>query len=354
MKTYRRAGIYFIFLVALACRLTPGGEATAVSDVAVPEPNETSDAGPNAEPTSDLVSSGEIEPLDYATGQNSYLIPLEGVERNFIVYVPASYDPTQAAPMVFMYHGSNQAARVMYTNTSWNAHAETHGIIVVYPDSWEYRLLEDNRVHDKWNTSGMAEQLVDPTELKDDVAFTRSVLDLMQASFNIDPARIFASGFSNGGGFVMTRLMFELDDVFAAFSVSGTALWRGVDPANMPRDFPLNLYIVMGTQDDKISEGLGHPTPFPIAPDGILADSLFGPMLSNTAAMLSLNNDPVVNRDPPYTTFIYSDSLIGADNEFRFRMVKGMFHVYNNGEKIPEGFDAAELFWEFFNDHPLE
>ena len=162
-----------------------------------------------------------------------------------------------------------------------------------------------------------------------------------------------ALNFVNGGGFVIIRLMFEMNDVFAAFSVSGTALWHEVESDLLDQGLPLDLYIVIGTLDDKLSENLGHPKPFPIAPEAILNDSLFGPMLSNTAALLSLSDTHTVESQPPFSTFTYSDSLVGADNVFKFRMVKGMFHIYNNGEKIPQGFDAAALFWEFFQQHPL-
>ena len=45
--------------------------------------------------------------LDWDYGRNDYEIPLENVDRHFIVHVPQSYTGNEAVPIVFMFHGTS-------------------------------------------------------------------------------------------------------------------------------------------------------------------------------------------------------------------------------------------------------
>ncbi len=332
--------LLILLFAGVSCRISPGQG----SDASTP-PTPTA-----AGETSPQVDAGGS--LDFVTGLNEYIIEVDETPREFLVYVPPTYDPQSPTPVVFMYHGSNQRGPLMYSNTSWSDHADEHGFIVVYPTSWEYRLLDENGLHEKWNTRSMDQMVVDPAALKDDIRFTRVMVDLVIETFNVDEDRIFASGFSNGGGFVMTRLMVEMRDVFASFTVSGNARWE--KPEAALEGILADLYVVLGTRDDKVSEGRGIPLPFPFQADEITANEAFSTMFEATTSILSLADTYTVEEAPLYTTFTFDQSLVGADNVFHFRMVKGMFHVYNNGEKVPQGFDAAELFWNFFMEHPRD
>lgn len=332
--------LLIVLLVSLACRFSRpdagGGEATEVplteSVVSTPEPH--------------------IQPLQFTTGRNDYVIEVDNTPREFIVYVPAGYDPNSPTPVVYMIHGSNQSGQKMYENTHWSRKADEEIIIIVYPTSWKYRTTEANRVEDKWNTPG-TEQIVEPgTELKDDVKFMRTILESLQATFNIDEKRIFASGFSNGGGFVLTRLIPQMNDVFAAFSTSGSGLIGEASVSDVPVTISASLYSILGTNDGKISENQGIPTPFPLDAQEILDHPNFGPMLDKTTTFLSLDTAHTVESDPNFTRLIYDTSLVGADNEYIFLMLRGLFHTYPDGGDNRAGIDAADLFWEFFTKHP--
>ncbi|MEW5939917.1 MAG: hypothetical protein AB1750_09670 [Chloroflexota bacterium] len=257
-----------------------------------------------------------------------------------------------------MFHGTNGSGAAVYESTNWARKADEATAIVVFPSSWKYFLIPENDDATKWNDVGL-ERLTGPdAKLKDDVKFTRVVLGLVRATFNVDEARIFATGFSNGGGFVSTRLLMEMTDDFAAFSSSGsgTKLSEPGFAANMPPKVSRSYYSIIGTQDDVISAGQGVPLPFPFEADAIMANEMFGAMLVNTATYLNLDPDryEVSHPRPEYTVFLYNQSLTGDDNEYIFQMVKGMFHVYPNEQTLPGGLDAVEVFWEFFLRHPMK
>lgn len=314
-------------------------------------------------PTSQLTleatdPSVEIEALTFQTGRNDYTVTVDDTRREFIIYVPINYDASQPTPVVFMFHGTNGTGAAVYENTNWAKKADEITAIVVFPSSWRYFLITENGDATKWNDVGL-ERLTGPdADLKDDVKFTRVMIDLVRATFNVDEKRIFATGFSNGGGFVSTRLMIEMPDIFAAFSTSGsgTKLSEPGFAADMPPSVSRSYYSILGTQDDVISAGQGVPLPFPFDAEEIADHEMFGAMLTNTASYLNLNPTQyeVLRPREDYIVFLYDQSLTGDDNEYIFQMVKGMFHVYPDGETIPRGLDAVEVFWDFFSRHPMK
>jgi len=305
----------------------------------------------------EATSTSAVEALTFQTGRNDYVTRIDGDPREFILYVPARYDASQLTPLVFMFHGSNQSGNIMYENTRWKEKADDENILVVFPTAWKYPLIGEGGVHEKWNDVTL-NMLVEPgTELKDDVNFVRVMLEQIKATFNVDEKRIFATGFSNGGSFVSTRLLFEMNDVFAAFAICGSGIKLGFDieGVELPKGILKSLYTIIGNSDDKIGEGTGHAQPFPMKAEDIFNDELFGPMLVNTAGILSL--DPTYDvqyHEPAYTIMTFNDSMADADNEYIFQMVNNMGHVYPSVDNNRHGLDAAPLFWDFFMRHPLK
>lgn len=251
-----------------------------------------------------------------------------------------------------MFHGSNQSGNIMYENTDWVNKAEKETLIVIFPTGWEYPLVSEPGLHEKWDSENLEKEIVPGTKIKDDIKFTRTLLDLAKSNFNIDNKRIFASGFSNGGGFVLTRLIPKMHADFTAYAISGTGLF-GNGEGNGTSIIPVNtsLYVIIGTQDEKVSLGTGLERPFPIQPDDIVNDVVFHQMMVNTTTLLGLSMDYSVETDSPSTIFTFRNSTSGTKNEFIFRMVKGLFHEYPAGDNNAPGVNASDLFWDFFLSH---
>ncbi len=352
---YKLIPLVLIFIL-LACRFgTPQPrEPTATLPPQPTAPPQTAGATTPTEPAlqtaTPTASEQALEPLQYTSGINEYTIVVDNTPRQFLVYVPRGYNPVAPTPVVFMFHGSNQSGLVMYQNTAWAAKAEEENFIVVYPTSWKYFIVESNRVEDKWNVVALSKFVKPGTELKDDVKFVRTIIDALTITFNIDPKRLYASGFSNGGAFVLSRLLIGMNDVFAAFTTSGSLLTGENLPEPMPTGITAPLYAVLGTNDEKIAEGRGYPTPFPILAEEIAQHPLFHAAITNTTTILAL--DPSVYEveydRPHFTIMTFDKSLIGAENQFIFRMVNRMGHVYGNGENNNAGLNLSDVFWEFF------
>jgi polyhydroxybutyrate depolymerase len=135
-----------------------------------------------------------------------------GVTREYLLYVPRSYDPARPTPLVVSMHPAMSWPTSQMNISRWNDVADENGIIVVYPAgtgggprTW---FMEGSRT---------------PSRMPD-VVFLSKLIGALQASYNVDPARIYADGLSNGGGMAFA-LACGLADARCRSS------WSGLTPA---------------------------------------------------------------------------------------------------------------------------
>lgn len=125
---------------------------------------------------------------------------IKSKDRMYFVYEPSSCK-TKACPLLFMFHGLNGNAKDDATSDmySWKSIADTNGFIVAYPDS--LTLPEKNYFGNKdpagkhWDITPLV------FEKTQDVEFTESMITAIDNSYDIDPAKVYATGMSYGGYF---------------------------------------------------------------------------------------------------------------------------------------------------------
>ncbi|MFM7901870.1 MAG: alpha/beta hydrolase family esterase, partial [Bacteroidota bacterium] len=169
--------------------------------------------------------------------QTNGSIQHNGITRNYIVYVPAAYQPGDSWPLVFVLHGFTQTASAIMGVSGFNAIADTGNFIVAYP----------NGVGNAWNTnSGMT-----GGSTADDVGFVAALTDTLYALYNIDTNRVFSCGFS-AGGYMSHRLACESPRCYAAVaSVSGTMSVNAFNACAPARD--ISVMQIHGTSDAIVS-----------------------------------------------------------------------------------------------------
>ena len=285
--------------------------------------------------------------LAFQTGRNDYNLPIGGQLRNFIVHVPARYNPAVAAPVVVMFHGTSGDGEVMYTGSGWVEKANAEGIIAVFPSSLRYEIIDEGlKVRTtKWNFVGLRAILADPTVVPvDDDVFIREMLALVHSTWNVDRRRVFASGFSNGAQYVSTRLLSNMSDIFSAFGCTGGGhSFVGTTPAN-PN---VSYFLMFGNLDDRILTATGRTEDLPMTPTGIMADPYFGPFITVSILprlALASTYDVASGENARMTTLVFDDRLVSShSNEFRFRMIENLGHAYPA--------IAPDDFWTFFQRH---
>lgn len=210
------------------------GVSAAAGDASVspsPTPVPTPDAGAaEAAPPGPTVCAG----LSGTAGDSTLTLTSGAYARDSLLHVPASYDPTKGTMLVVNYHGFSSNAPEQVALTGMNATADAKNFIVAYPDG----------LGNGWASGDCCSELQPPNV--DDVQFTRDLLALVASKYCIDPHRIYATGFSNGG-FMSHLLACKLSTVFAAVApVSGVL---GIDPKTCLPERPIPVLDIHGTAD---------------------------------------------------------------------------------------------------------
>lgn len=163
-----------------------------------------------------------------AAGSHSFYLSHGGIKRQYLVHLPTRYDPASPTPLVLALHGGGGHAAHMADDENYGLgkKADQAGFIVVFPNG--YSQLPGGRFA-TWNAGACCGDARD--RQIDDVGFLRAVVAAVKAQVNVDPARVFATGMSNGG-MMSHRLACEAPDLFRAVAaVAGTDATSTCQPA---------------------------------------------------------------------------------------------------------------------------
>jgi poly(3-hydroxybutyrate) depolymerase len=112
----------------------------------------------------------------------SRTVAVGGLTRHYILVVPAHVEPGHAYALVLYFHGDGGDGEGMQRNAPFET-ASGDAALVAYPDginrTWDLETQRDNR----------------------DVAFVEALIADVGRDFSVDRARVFATGYSNGGFF---------------------------------------------------------------------------------------------------------------------------------------------------------
>ena len=160
--------------------------------------------------------SGTILP----SGDHSFTLRHQGIQRQYRVHVPASYTPgAPPRPLVMAFHGGGGNMNIQADDRYYGliSQSERSGTLLVFPNGYS-RLPSGGLA--TWN-AGLC---CGPAQEKDidDVGFVRAVLADVRQRLPFDPDRVFAIGMSNGA-MLSYRLACEMADTFQAIAaVAGT------------------------------------------------------------------------------------------------------------------------------------
>jgi polyhydroxybutyrate depolymerase len=272
--------------------------------------------------------------------RNNGSITSSGRTREYLLYVPKSYDPTRPTPLVISMHGAGIWPTAQRDVSQWNAVADEHGFIVVYPSGLGGAGL---RV---WR---MGNEIGGPA----DVRFLSDLIDKLQATYNIDPRRIYADGLSNGGGMAFV-LSCTLSDRIAAVGLVASAQllpWSWCTD-----DRPVPMIAFHGT-DDRFAPYHGGTSW--VVPDGrAFAD--IPTWAANWARRNRCAAKPVESSVAPDVT---RREYTGCANDATVALytIHEGGHTWPGGGPLPEWFAgrtssgviASREEWAFFQAHPL-
>ncbi len=178
-------------------------------------------------------------------GSHKIAMTVNGLERTYILYVPAAYTPQTPAPLVIMLHGGGGTAKAALRETEWALKAEKEGFLAAFPNAMARDPSRPSSFAGNpqlWNDG--SDRFYPGQTAPDDVGFIAAMLDDLSARFAVDERRVFVTGFSNGAS-MSFRVGAELSERIAAIAPVAGALW--FDPAMIGH--PVSMCYITGTAD---------------------------------------------------------------------------------------------------------
>jgi poly(3-hydroxybutyrate) depolymerase len=180
------------------------------------------DAGNGVSGESAGCSANRLNP-----GDSKRTINVNGQTRSYFLHVPRSYTGATAVPLIVDYHGHGGNGEGEKNGSGFAGQAETSGFIVAYPDglggNWDYHV-----------GGGV-----------NDLGFSKAIIKDLGDEGCIDTNRVYAAGFSQGGGMSYGVACYDAD-AFAAVVSSSFDLYDG-QQCNPAR--PISVLSFRGTND---------------------------------------------------------------------------------------------------------
>jgi len=280
-----------------------------------------------------------ILPLScYAQQTINGSITHDGLQRDYILYIPASYTGSTEVPLVFNFHGYGSNATQQMWYGDFRSIADTAGFLIVHPEG----TLFNGTSH--WNVGGWT---VGSTV--DDVGFTAALMDSLAAEYSIDESRVFATGMSNGG-FMSFLLACQLSEKIAAISsVTGSMTPETYNNSNPQHPTP--ILQMHGTSDGTVPY---NGTAWTKSIDEVI-QYWVGYNNCNTTPTVTALPDIDPNDGSTVEHFVYGDGENGVSVE-HYKIIGGGHTWPGNafgGAGTNNDIDASMEIWKFFSRYDI-
>ncbi len=213
-----------------------------------------------------------------AAPMTRYTLEHDGLEREYFVFLPSSYEKAKKLPVaIFMhgYGGTATATEAEVTN-GLTRYAEQYGYVMVFPQSTWF--MSDGPIEERWEVTSWnhisdgfdkgpagpicaedAKAALCPPECEtcgkcgwaschDDVGFLKELVARIASNFAVDTNRVYVAGFSNGA-MMANRIACEASELFAAVALAGGRVEPGFECT--PKR-PLPLLQMNGGADETV------------------------------------------------------------------------------------------------------
>lgn len=171
-------------------------------------------------------------------------VVVDGLDRRYVAYLPDDYRQRGALPVVLALHGGFGDPDQFAELTGLPAASEARNFVITFPAGYRR----------SWNEGGIC---CEPAVGKvDDVKFMREILDDLDWLVRVDRRRVYATGWSNGGG-MSYYLACAMSDEITAISPVSAAMREPKSECHPSR--PVPVFDWHGLQDH-ISPYMGGMT----------------------------------------------------------------------------------------------
>jgi polyhydroxybutyrate depolymerase len=323
-----------LFLLIIACGRTartqpapaPTGQVVSTEPVGGMTPTQPAPA-----PT---IQTEQLEP-----GDTTRSLVYAGIERTYILHIPTGYDGTHPTPLVLAFHGIGLNAEEMIRISGLSDQADSTGFIVAYPNG--------TGESKSWNGGHCCGEAA--KNRVDDVGFVRALIDELAGLANIDPIRVYATGFSNGA-IMVYRLACELSDRIAAIGpVSATQIEDDQQTCHPARSVPVIHF--HGTAD-RLNPYEGATSSAGFVFVSVEAAIRFWVEKDGCPGPMQRTESENIQHD------VYA--ACAQDSAVELYTINGGEHAWPGGQAVSPQvgeptmeISASPLMWDFFAAHPM-
>ncbi len=258
---------------------------------------------------------------------NAQTLVHDGIDREYIIYVPNSYNGTSAVPLLLNFHGFGGSASQFMQEADMRSLAEADTFILVYPQG----SCLDGSSH--WNpcpTGG------DNKSTADDVGFVEAMISEISSQYNLDMERIYAAGYSNGGMMAYGLANYKSDLIAAVASVSGSMLdCLGAGSHPMP------VVHLHGTSDGVVSYNGSNDW------NSVQSTLDYWINFNNTVSTPIVNIDTTGGMTIEHYVYDQGDNSVSVEH---YKYIGGD-HVWFN--EPYQGQNASNLVWSFMSKYDI-
>jgi polyhydroxybutyrate depolymerase len=167
------------------------------------------------------------------------------MSRTYILHVPASYTGQTPVPLVLDFHPLFGTGAVERGSSGYLALSDEQGFVVAWPDG----------IDNAWNIGPCCTT----SRTVDDLAFARAMVEEISSDGCIDRKRVYATGYSMGGG-MSYHLACNAADMFAAVAPSAFDLLNETEQPCHPAR-PITVISFRGTADPIVPYSGGASNP---------------------------------------------------------------------------------------------
>ena len=172
----------------------------------------------------------------YQAGDHKMSVNVDGKTRTFIMHVPSAYKGDKAVPLVVDYHPIGGSGQGELSQSPYKGKTDPEGIITLYPDGTS----KPGGMGNGWNVGPCCSN-------DDDVKFSREMIKAVEEKVCIDVKRVYATGFSMGGG-MSNHVACNMSDIYAAVAPAAMDL-NTTNSATCNPERPVPIIMFRGTSD---------------------------------------------------------------------------------------------------------
>jgi polyhydroxybutyrate depolymerase len=257
-------------------------------------------------------------------------INVDGLNRSYRLRIPPAGGSSDLLPLVINMHGFSNSASIQENLSGMNAVADTANFYVVYPNGTNLFLFLKGWYMELEGTP------------VDDVAFLSALIDELVANYNIDASRVFATGYSMGGGMAVSLACAIPDKVQAIAPVAAYVPIGNGALCNPSISVPVIQF--HGTSDGVVPYN-GSSS---LAPSQAVI-SAFAQNGGCTTSPLLVNLPDIDPSDGSTVSFASVNDCGPLNNDYHFYRINGGGHTWPGSSAGNQDINASAIMWEFFS-----